>query len=246
MKHLILIFFLCFGLNALAKETIKIKAADGVEVTVELYIAHPDTVPMIILYHQAGWSRGEYQEIAPVLNQWGFNCMAVDQRSGNAVNNVQNKTFVSARQLMKETKYSDALPDMQAAINHAKVYLAKGQVIIWGSSYSAALVLKIAGDRAADIDGVVAFSPGEYFQSMGKPSDYITSSASKIQCPSFITSSRSEKASWWGIHEAIPTETKYYYLPETSGNHGSRALWNKFSDNQEYWNAVGVFLEQYL
>ncbi|UXX78517.1 lysophospholipase [Reichenbachiella carrageenanivorans] len=246
MKYLILIFFLCFGLNVLAKETIKIKAADGVEVTVELYMVHPDTVPMIILYHQAGWSRGEYQEIAPILNQWGFNCMAVDQRSGNMVNNVQNKTFVSARQLMKETKYVDALPDMQAAINHAKMYLAKGQMIIWGSSYSAALVLKIAGDRSSDIDGVVAFSPGEYFQSMGKSSDYITSSAQNIQCPSFITSSRSEKNSWWGIHEAIPTETKFYYLPETSGNHGSRALWSKFSDNEGYWNAVGVFLEQYL
>ncbi|MEP2024095.1 MAG: alpha/beta hydrolase [Reichenbachiella sp.] len=246
MKLYFLVFFLLVGFGALASETIKIKASDGVEVTVDLHIAHPDTVPFIILFHQAGWSRGEYQEIAPILNQLGFNCMAVDQRSGNAVNDVQNQTFVSARKLMKETKYVNALPDMNAAIDHAKIYLAKGDLIIWGSSYSSALALKIAGDRTGDISGVLAFSPGEYFQSMGKPKDYITSSAIKIECPSFITSARSEKNSWWSIYEVIPTDTKSYYLPETSGNHGSRALWSKFTDSQGYWDAVISFLNQYL
>lgn len=246
MKYIFLIFSFVICLVANAAETIKIKAADGVEVTVDLHIAHPDTVPFIILFHQAGWSRGEYQEIAPILNQIGFNCMAVDQRSGNAVNGVQNQTFISARKLMKETKYVNALPDMDAAISHAKTYLAKGDLIIWGSSYSSALVLKIAGDRAQDVNGVLAFSPGEYFQSMGKPKDYITSSAKNIQCPSFITSASNEKSSWWSIYESIPTDSKSYYLPETSGNHGSRALWRKFSDNQGYWDAVTTFLSQYL
>lgn len=246
MKFYFLIFSLVFAFNLNAAETIKIKASDGVEVTVDLHIAHPDTVPFIVLFHQAGWSRGEYQEIAPILNQLGFNCMAVDQRSGKAVNNVENQTFQSARQLMKETKYVDALPDMNAAISHAQTFLGKGKLIIWGSSYSSALALKIAGDRANEIDGVLAFSPGEYFQSMGKPKDYITTSAMNIQCPSFITSSRSEKNSWWSIYEAIPTDTKTYYLPETSGNHGSRALWMKFSDNKGYWDAVTAFLSQYL
>lgn len=232
--------------KANAAETIKIKAEDGVEVTVDLHIAHPDTVPFIILFHQAGWSRGEYLEIAPVLNKMGFNCMSVDQRSGKAVNNVENQTFISARQLMKETKYVDALPDMHAAINHAKEFLAKRELIIWGSSYSSALVLKIAGDRVGEVDGVLAFSPGEYFQSMGKPSDFITKSAANIACPSFITSAKGERNSWWKIHEAIQTATKTYFLPESSGNHGSRALWSKFRDSQEYWNAVNQFLSQFL
>lgn len=246
MRALFLIFFLILSFYAHALETIKIKAADGVEVTVDLHISHPDTVPFIVLFHQAGWSRGEYQEIAPLLNQMGFNCMAVDQRSGNAVNGVANQTFVSARGMMKETKYINALPDMNAAISHAKTYLARGDLIIWGSSYSSALVLKIAGDRVEEVNGVLAFSPGEYFQSMGKPKDFITTSAMNIKCPSFITSARNEKNSWWSIHEAISTDSKTYYLPETSGNHGSRALWNKFSDNQGYWDAVTTFLGQYL
>lgn len=245
MRLFILLFFLSVG-AAQATETIKIKAEDGVEVTVDLHIAHPDTVPFIVLFHQAGWSRGEYLEIAPMLNKMGFNCMAVDQRSGKAVNDVENETFVSARQLMKETKYVDALPDMNAAINHAKEFLAKGHLIIWGSSYSSALALKIAGDRADEISGVLAFSPGEYFKSMGKPGDYITQSAANISCPSFVTSARSERDSWWGINEAIPTTSKAYFLPETSGNHGSRALWSKFRDSQDYWSAVEQFLSQFL
>ncbi|SMD31942.1 Alpha/beta hydrolase family protein [Reichenbachiella faecimaris] len=246
MRVLFLIFSLLISFYVEAYETIKIKASDGVEVTVDLHISHPDTVPFVVLFHQAGWSRGEYQEIAPMLNQLGFNCMTVDQRSGNAVNGVQNLTFVSARKLMKETKYVNALPDMNAAIDHAKSYLAKGDLIIWGSSYSSALALKIAGDRPGDVSGVLAFSPGEYFQSMGKPKNYITTSAMNIKCPSFITSARSEKNSWWSIYEAIPTDSKTYYLPKTSGNHGSKALWSKFTDSQGYWEVVIAFLNQYL
>ena len=246
MKAIYLIFSLFVSSHLMAAETIKIKASDGVEVTVDLHIAHPDTVPFIVLFHQAGWSRGEYQEIAPILNQLGFNCMAVDQRSGKAINDIENITFQSARQMMKETKYVDALPDMIAAIEHAKTYLAKGKLIIWGSSYSSSLALKIAGDKNGEIDGVLAFSPGEYFQSMGKPENFIASSAANISCPSFITSARNEKDTWRSIYEAIPVETKTYYLPESLGNHGSRALWSKFLDSKDYWDEVINFLNQYL
>lgn len=246
MKVTIVAILLFISSCVYALETITIKAPDGVEVTVDLYIAHPDTVPFIVLYHQAGWSRGEYLEIAPILNRLGFNCMAVDQRSGKEVNQVENQTFISARRLMKETKYVDALPDMHAAIDHAKQYLTKGPIIIWGSSYSSALVLKLAGDRAEEIDGVLAFSPGEYFVSMGKPKDYIASSAKNIQCPVLITSAKTEKSSWWGIYELIPSTNKTYFLPETSGNHGSRALWAKFSDHGAYWEAIKTFLRQYV
>ena len=247
MKRLILTltFSLIFAPLLFSAERVTFKSEDGVDVVADLYIIHPDTVPFIILFHQAGWSRGEYLEIAPTLNQMGYNCMAVDQRSGKAVNNVENETFVNAIKLMKETKYSDALPDIAAAVDHAKKHLAKGKLLIWGSSYSSSLVLKFAGDNADLVDGVLAFSPGEYFKSMGKPADWIATSAANIQCPSFITSSRSEKNSWWKINEAIQTETKSYFLPETMGNHGSRALWTKFPDHRAYWNAVTDFLSQY-
>lgn len=229
-------------LEVQAAETIKIPSSDGIEIVVDLYKIHPDTVPFIILFHQAGWSRGEYLEIAPKLNALGYNCLAVDQRSGNSINGVDNNTFENAKKAMKQTRYIDAYRDVQSVIAHTKKFLAKGKVIIWGSSYSSSLVLKYAGENPEKIDGALAFSPGEYFKQFGKPGDYIQSSVSGISCPVFITSSRSEKSSWWTIYEAIPSQNKSYFLPETSGNHGSRALWSKFSDSMNYWDAVKDFL----
>jgi len=198
-------------------------------------------VPFIILFHQAGWSRGEYIEIAPKLNKMGFNCLAVDLRSGGAVNGVKNLTNQNAKDAGKSTSYIDAIPDMLGAIDYAKENYAQGKLIIWGSSYSSALALKLAGDNPDKIDAVMAFAPGEYFGNRAK-SRYITSSAKNISKPVFITSAKNEKDNWWGIYEAIPTGNKSYYLPQTSGNHGSRALWEKFADSSGYWEAVTKFL----
>lgn len=239
---LIFVLFITVSTISQAMETITFKAEDGVEITAELYITHPNTAPFIVLFHQANWSRGEYQEIAPKLNAMGYNCMAIDQRSGGAVNGIPNKTKISATKAMKGTQYIDALTDMNAAIVYAKTNFAEGKLIIWGSSYSSALVLKIAGDQPEAIDGTLAFSPGEYFGRFEKPVDFIASSAKNITNPVFITSAKNEKGSWWKIYEAIDSENKHYFLPETSGNHGSRALWEKFNDSKSYWKAVKEFL----
>lgn len=226
-----------------AMETITFKASDGITITADLYMAHDNTVPFIVLFHQANWSRGEYLEIAPKLNAMGFNCMAVDLRSGGGINGIPNKTKVEATKAMKGTNYVDALVDMQAAIAFAIENFAGGKLIIWGSSYSSALVLKMAGDNPDQIDGALAFAPGEYFSNLGKSKEYVTTSARNIQQPIFITSAKGEKNNWWRIYEAIPSADKQYYLPTTTGNHGSRALWEKFGDSKGYWEAVTSFLE---
>jgi pimeloyl-ACP methyl ester carboxylesterase len=242
-KYLLTIIVIFLINLARAQEVTTFKAEDGVQITADLYLTHPDTSTFIILFHQANWSRGEYLEIAPILNAMGYNCMAIDQRSGGSVNGIPNKTKTSAEKAMKGTQYIDAIPDMKAAISYAKANFASGKLIIWGSSYSSALVLKIAGDMPNEIDGALAFSPGEYFGRFDKPADFITSSAKNITKPVFITSGKNEKGSWWKIFEAIESNQKHYFLPETSGNHGSRALWAKFNDSKEYWKAVKEFLE---
>ena len=137
-----------YATTCYSQEKLTFESSDGVSVNADLYLMHPDSVTMIILFHQAGWSRGEYLEIAPKLNQRGFNCIAVDQRSGNQVNNISNQTFKNARQAMKPTQYLDALPDMEAAIKFVGEKFAQGKLLIWGSSYSASLVLKITGEGA--------------------------------------------------------------------------------------------------
>jgi dienelactone hydrolase len=245
MKNTFILLFVLissWSMSQPKEKTITFASEDGVVIHADLYLIHPKTAPFIVLFHQANWSRGEYNEIAPILNTLGYNCMAVDLRSGGAVNNVTNLTKLNAVKAMKSTQYIDALPDMRAAINYSKKNFAQGKIVIWGSSYSSALVLKLAGEKGNQIDAVLAFSPAEYFTSQGKPRDYVTSEAGKITQPIFITSAKSEKGSWWGIYVSILSDDKTYYLPETVGNHGSKALWEQYADSPGYWKAVKTFL----
>lgn len=246
-----LIFLLTFFtsvhfLLAQGKESVKFKASDGVDVYADLYMPYVDSATFIILFHQAGWSRGEYEEIALKLNEIGFNCMAVDLRSGNTINGVMNQTNMSARQQMKETLYIHSLPDMQAAVSHAREFLASQKLIVWGSSYSAALSLVIAAEMPDKVDGVIAFSPGEYFKSMGKAEDYVHSHAAQLEVPVFLTGARSEREIVESIHNSISNELKVLFVPGSSGNHGSRALWGTFPDSREYWRALRSFLVPFL
>lgn len=240
--YIFILISILFSSFTQEKKLITFQANDGITLTADLYMTHDKSAPFIVLFHQARWSRGEYLEIAPRLNQLGYNCMAVDLRSGGEVNNVKNLSVIEAEKAMKPTQYVDAYQDIDAAMNYAKKYFVEGKLIIWGSSYSSALSLRFAGDNPDLIDGVLSFSPGEYFKSQGKTGTYITEGAAKITKPVFITSGKGEKNSWWNIYQAIPGDQKTYFLPESAGNHGSRALWAKFGDSMKYWDAVEEFL----
>jgi len=244
MKNLFSLILLLLVIQVSAQEKITFKSSDGLEITADLYISNSVESPIIILFHQAGWSRGEYNEIAPKLNKLGFNCIAIDQRSGGKINGVINETHQRAEKQKLGTTYVDAEIDMIAAIKYVKTnYSTAKNLIIWGSSYSSALVLKISGDRN-DIDAVLAFAPGEYFENMGKPADYVAQSAKNIMVPVFITSMKAEKPNWWNIYEVIPSIGKDYFIPKTDGQHGSRALWGKFPEHATYWKAVEAFLKR--
>jgi dienelactone hydrolase len=230
--------------HAAEPRTIAFPSEDGLTITADLYLASDDPgTPFIVLFHQAGASRGEYREIAPRLNALGFNCMAVDQRSGKSMQNVTNETARQARESKRPATYLDALPDMRAALRHARAHHARGVLVAWGSSYSAALVLRIAADHPDLADAVLAFAPGEYFGRLGKPRTWIREAAAEIEQPVFITSARAEQRAWAAIFAAIPSPAKTSYVPATRGNHGSRALWKRFADSQGYWTAVSAFLQ---
>ncbi|OFY93144.1 MAG: hypothetical protein A3K10_08800 [Bacteroidetes bacterium RIFCSPLOWO2_12_FULL_31_6] len=244
MKNLIVIVFALLSFQVFSQNKITFKASDGLEITADLYVSNPAENSFIILFHQARWSRGEYLEIAPKLNKLGFNCLAVDQRSGGEVNNIINETHQRAEKQKLGTTYIDAEVDINSAIDFIKKEYPKAKkLIIWGSSYSSALVIKIAGDRN-DIDAVLSFAPGEYFDDLGKPTDYVTQSAKNIVEPVFITSAKEEKSNWWNIYQVIPSIGKANFLPETEGQHGSRSLWEKFPEHKLYWEAVTAFLNR--
>lgn len=223
--------------------TLSFPSKDGLQITVDTYIDKADERPLIVLFHQAGWSRGEYKEIAPKLNKLGFNAIAVDLRAGNKVNSVVNETAKRAKKARKNVTYVDALQDIEAALVYARTLVGKkSKVIAWGSSYSAALVLKVAGDHPELANAVLAFSPGEYFKRMGKPADWIKKSARLYTRPVFITSAKTEVKRWKLIFNAIRSKKKIAFIPRSNGNHGSRALWKRNKGHEEYWKAVSRFL----
>ncbi len=228
-------------------ETITFKSADDLLITADRYTPHTsNTTPLIVLFHQAGSSRGEYNEIAPRLNKLGFNCIAVDLRSGEYSRGKDNETAIRAGKAGLVTSYADALPDIIAALHYANKQYSHSKIIAWGSSYSAALVLKVAGDFPELVDGVMAFSPGEYFSHLGKSKTWIRDSAQKIKAPVFITSSKSEAGDWAPIYAVINAANRQSFVPETAGKHGSKALWNKYADSQAYWDAVTEFLRKFI
>jgi len=242
----LIVFILIGTLSGAEYKTITFPSADSLEITADLYMPHDNTAPFIILFHRAHWSRGEYREIAPKLNAMGFNCLAVDQRSGSEINGVKNETAARAQALGKPTTYVDALQDMQAALEFVHQNFAKGKLIIWGSSYSSSLVLILAGRNEKIIDGVLAFSPGEYFSRLGKPDNYIQTHVKRLNCPVFITSAKDEAANCKPIYKAIPSEKKVVFTPQTEGIHGSQALWESTPDNAAYWKEVKKFLQQFV
>ncbi|MCP4447318.1 MAG: hypothetical protein GY811_18515 [Myxococcales bacterium] len=225
-------------------ETIQFPAEDGLLVTADLYLWHEQDAPFVVLFHQAGWSRGEYKEVAPKLGELGFNCIAVDQRSGDAVNEVSNETHALAKSKNMNTEYLAALADMRAALKLVKTRFPEAKRVAWGSSYSAALTLVLAGTEPGLIDAALAFSPGEYFAKLGESKTFVREAAAKIVVPVYITASKSEHKDWKPIFEAIASEAKVGFVPKTSGNHGSRALWAEFDDSEQYWESVREFLKK--
>lgn len=221
-------------------ETIRFASSDGVQITADLYMTDDRRAPMILLFHQAGYSRGEYRSIAPRLNDLGFNCMAIDQRSGDQVHGVSNETNRSAKSMKRPVTYLDALPDLESAYLYAQLSIRPEKIILWGSSYSAALAFYLASVHHDNVAGLLAFSPGSYFEVEGKN---LSVYASRITCPVFVTSARDEEEQWKTMYREVRTE-KTSFLPSGEGRHGSSALWSDSEENSAYWKAVEAFLNQ--
>lgn len=219
--------------------TVTFPTTDSLTMTADLYWTGDEGKPFIILFHQADYSRGEYLEIAPKLNALGYNCLAVDQRSGGAAKGVINETSKAAKAAGLPMGYADAYPDLEAALAYVVSTYAPNQLIVWGSSYSSSLVLILASEHPDEISAVLSFSPGEYFKLDGKMvADY----AKSITQPVFITSAKSEERDWRPIADQITTEGSVFFVPQASGRHGSSTLNDSASGHEEYWAAVEAFL----
>lgn len=224
--------------SEISKSTVNYPSTDGLLITADLYQID-ETSDYMILFHRAGWSRGEYKDTALVFNGLGYNVLAVDQRYGKAINGVKNETASRAKEDGYPSSMEDASRDLIASVLYVRDELNSNSIYVLGSSYSSSLVLIISQPFQDVIKGVISFSPGEYFSYKGQT---IADAASKLAMPVFITSAKNEVKDWSNIFNSISSENKIGFKPESSGRHGSESLWASTKGNAEYWDALITFL----
>ena len=174
---------------AVAQQEISFLAADSIRVVAHLYSGGADDTdrPLIVAFHQAGSNgRGEYAPISDRLLAAGYDLLAVDQRSGGERFGSENLTVAG---IGESTSYCAAMPDLRAAVEAARELRPGAPLVIWGSSYSAALVLRLAAESPAAVVAALAFSPA----SGGPMADCLAEEVSdRIRIPVLVTRPTSE------------------------------------------------------
>ncbi|WP_394748484.1 alpha/beta hydrolase [Spongiimicrobium salis] len=217
-------------------EKIEFTTADNRVVVGNLYHIGADR-PAILLCHQAEYNKYEYADIAPKLNEMGFNALAVDLSGGGTFAAHHNETVA------KGTDLGNAIENRRLIFERVKQemstafdYLDKRynqNVIIWGSSFSANYAIAITA-RLDNAKAAISFS------GLAKG---LTSVLSTFEKPLFMTSSKEEVPRVTALMEGIPTkENIVHFIPESKGGHGSSVLWNGQPYQEEYWTALKAFL----
>jgi hypothetical protein len=146
MRHCIFFYFL-FILNicGFCQHKVTFSASDSLRITADLYFNNYN-YPFILLFHQNGYSRGEYAGIAEKLMNLDYNCLAVDLRSGGKVNYVKNALKDFNKPLFvysSENEYSyildmlDFVPDSILTIyRHKESHDYHGAKVLWESNKS--------------------------------------------------------------------------------------------------------------
>ena len=205
----------------------------------------PADAPLIILFHQGGGdARGEYSEIAPRLIAEGYHVIAVDARGGG------NRFGGRNRALTPEGfRYCDALAEVGAAVNLAREQDFTGPIALWGSSYSAALVLQVAARRPAEVSAVLAFSPASGEPMAGCEAQPFLPMLVRAGVATLVLRPRAEleapaRAAQFDSIRATGVQT---YIAD-NGVHGSSMLTPSRvqGDTEPHWRVVLSFLEEAL
>jgi len=220
-----------------------LQSTDGISVHAYEFRGPVEEAPYILLFHQGGSNAlGEYATIAPRLVTNGYHVLAIDQRSGGGLFDGRNRTVEGLG--ASAESYCTPIADLEAALDYAGERSAGQKAIVWGSSYSAALVVQLADRRPADIAGVLAFSPAT-----GEPMEGCRpeAAAGRLSVPLFAVRPGREAAI-----ESVATQLQtlrdqghevHVFEP---GVHGSSTLVASRvqSDVEAYWTHVLTFLDR--
>lgn len=233
----IILISMLSGQSSQAQKTITFPSKDGLTITADVYESDRKN-PYIILCHQARSGRGEYKEIAPRLVKLGFNCLAIDQRSGGESNFVLNETANLAKQKGLPMDYLDAEQDILAAMDYV-AGISKEKMLLFGSSYSASLVLKIA-NKDDRVKAVIAFSPGEYFGSALN----VKKAIAGFDKPAYVASSASEAKFVIEMLSDVKSVQVKRFAPVSGGEHAAKSLFKTSKEHDQYWLTLFSFMEK--
>ena len=239
IRSLFFVFVLVLPVKIIkAQQKITFPGEDNLIITADYYRSHPDD-PWVLFFHQADYSRGEFNDIAKKVRKMGYNCLAVDLRAGGAVNYIRNETVKSARENGLETSLYSALNDVLAAISFASQKSAK-PVLLFGSSFSASLCIIAAVDNPS-VKGVIAFSPGEFFT----PVINVGEKISGFDKPLFVATSTREYPFVKEMIKEVPSRYITMVRPsEEYDGHGASMLWEDSPVSDEYWLSLMLFFRK--
>ncbi|HVI97743.1 MAG TPA: alpha/beta hydrolase [Sphingomonas sp.] len=222
---------------AVKPAVIWLKSSDDKSIRGDFYEAE-HAKALILLFHQAGSSKEEYATIAPKLAAAGYSALAIDQRAGG---DMYGHNEVVER-MGGSKPYEEAMADLDGAVRWARPIGLP--VVLWGSSYSASLVIPVANSYGDLVKAVLSFSPGEYLndkRAIGRAAEY-------LKQPIFITSANDpeEIEAAKAIAAKVPDDHATFFAPPEGAIHGSSTL-IEAKDPQgaaPTWAAVMDFLKK--
>ncbi len=225
--------------QAFAQDRVVFKAEDGLDVVAYLYEINED-YPYILLFHQRGYSKGEFKDIAISLLNLKYNCLAVDLRfGGGMVNSIPNETAINAQNMSVLTSLYDAGKDVEAAVDYAFEKSNK-KVLLLGSSCSGTLAIKTAKNHPK-VKGVIAYSPGEFFKNQFSLYDEMQD----YDKPIYVAGSQTEYPHLLDLMEKAPQENITIFQPQNAvGKHGAKALWKNDEVYKEYWLSLLTYINK--
>lgn len=238
MKIFLIITNLILCVFCQAQEKVNFYASDSLKITADLYLKSYK-LPFILLFHQEGGSRGEYNEIAPRLEKLDYNCLAVDLRVGGEMNYVKNETALRAKAAGLDPDFLDTQKDIEAALLYVRKFNHL-PVVLFGSSFSASLCLMEAKNNPF-VKAVIAFSPGEYF----RPVKVVRDEINGLRKPIFVASTKLEYEYVVKMLSGIDDKYKVIYHPDKGkGVHGAKALWSSSESSNECWLDLMLFFKK--
>lgn len=219
------------------KSKIEFYSSDSLILTADHYFSSKDN-PYILFFHSENSSRGEFDNIAYRFTKMHYNCLAVDLRTGDKFGYVTNESAQRDSASNRDKRLINGEQDILASIAFAQS-LTKQNIILFGSSSSASLSLKVASE-ISNVDAVMALSPGEYF----KPDFSVQNIASEFKIPIFIAGNKIEQPYLNDIFFELNDEYKTFVNPaENSTGRGTELLSKENPANNEYWMAVLIFIK---